>query len=192
MEELDSAIIEGIQNDKFHDDSIKQRLSEFPQLEFIPYFLLDKDFGYNNMFFLTNLWYWEELSYEDWKQLLVKVSHKVLGVYSFFTFTYKFLKIDMIPFYISLENCDEGLKRYSLTYFFENPHFLQHDKDAEITIEMYSFDKGALGRMKEKLLSQGAIEAERIEPRKKLRVGYTTIEPPASWYAWEKDLGLED
>lgn len=193
MEELRSAIITEIQMDEYNDNTIKERLSKIRPLEFIPYFLVNGDIDYHYMFFLSNLWYWEELDYDDWKKILIKISNSGLGIRSFFLFTYRFLKIDLIPFYINLKNVNEFKRYHSLMSFFERPSFLRHDNEAERIIDMYSFDKGPLTRMRNKLLSQGAIEAQRVEPRKELHlIRYKIIEPPSSWQKWAKELSLNE
>ena len=189
MEELRKAILfDGILKTNFHDDELKRRLFNFQPLEFIPYFLLDGDISYNNIFFLSNMLYWEKLDYSDWKELLIKVSDHALGIYSFFVITYKYLEIDMIPFFKNLDSENQEKKEMSLKRFFENPHILQHDNEAERLIKMYSLDSKCLNQIRKKLLLQGAMEAQKIEPRKKLRVGYTVVKPPSSWYEWARDL----
>jgi hypothetical protein len=191
MEELRTAMIaEGILKENFHDDKLKERLFELQPLEFIPYFLLNSNIRYNDIFFLSNMPYWEKLDYADWKQLLADISNSSLGIYSFFVITYKFMKIDLIPYFKNIEIGDQRKKKLSLIRFFEDPYILQHDDEAERLIEVYSLDRECLVRIRNKLLSQGAQEAQRVEPRKKLGLGlgYTTIEPPSSWREWAADL----
>ena len=189
MEKLATDIvIKGILEENFHDDKLKKRLLAFPPLEFIPIFLAKMDIQYNSIFFLSTLSYWESLDYSDWKQLLFKVSHSGQGTQSFFVITYKYLKIDMFPFFKNLKTSDDVKRDLLLKCFFEYPHILQHDDEAKVWIEMYSLDEECLIRIRTKLLEQGAIKAQRIEPRKKTKVGFTIIEPPSSWQVWAKDL----
>jgi hypothetical protein len=193
MEELSTAIItDGILMENFHDNELKERLLEFQPMEFISYFLLNGGIDYNNVFFLSNMSYWETLSYTDWKQLLANVSNsnKSVGIYSFFVITYKFIKIDFIPYFKNMKVGNQYNKKMLLKRFFELPHVLQHDDEADKLIKLYSLDKDPLTRIRTKLLSQGAKEAQRIEPRKELGfgLGYTTIEPPSSWQEWAADL----
>jgi hypothetical protein len=52
MKELAEAIIvEGIQQEDYHDEDLKGRMREFQPLEFISYFLLNGDIYCNNYFF---------------------------------------------------------------------------------------------------------------------------------------------
>jgi len=189
MEKLRKAILcEGIWKTDFHNEELKKRLSEIPQLEFIPYFLLNGDISSNDIFFLSNLGYWEEMDFEGWKRLLINIQHKGLGVYSFFVITYKYLKINLIPFFKDLVSEYEDLKISSLKRFYDNPHILQHDDEADRLIKKYNLDSGGLDRIRRKLLSQGALPAEKIVPRKKLQVGYSVINPPIGWDKWAKEL----
>ncbi len=193
MEELKRMIIKSIRNDNFYDDKIKQGLLKFPPLEFISYFLVDDgDIDLSSLFFQYYQWYWEKLDYDEWKELLVRVSNSAPGIFSFFEISYGDLKIDMIPLYIGLKNVNNYMRYHALKRFFKIPHILQHDNKAERVTEMRSLDKECLPRMRKKLLSQGAIEAQRVEPRKKLQVGYTRVEPPSSWHVWVRDLSLDE
>lgn len=189
MEKLRKEIIaEEILKTNFHDQGIKERLVAFRPQEFIPYFLLNSGITYNHVFFLSNLVYWEQLDYSDWKNLLVQMSHRSLGIYSFFVITYKYLKIDFLPFFCNLETDHHDLKTGALKRFYENPHILQHDDEADKLMTQYHLDKKCLVRIRKKLLLQGATKAETVQPRKKLRVGYTKINPPSSWGEWSKCL----
>jgi hypothetical protein len=191
MKELAEAIIvEGIQQEDYHDEDLKGRMREFQPLEFISYFLLNGDIYCNNYFFLYDLSYWLKLEYSDWKKLLVNVSssNKSVGIYSFVVITYKFLKIDFIPYFITLEVGNQNNKKLLLKNFFKSPYLLQHDDEVDELMDLYSLDRESLTQIRTKLLSQGAKEAQRIEPRKELGfgLGHTTIKPPSSWHRWEK------
>jgi hypothetical protein len=191
MEKLvETIIVEGSQKENHHDEKLKERMNEFKPLEFISCFLINGDIYYNNLFFLSNLLFWSKLDYPDWKQLLVMVSNNTLGMYSFVVVTYKFLKIDFIPYFKDLEVGNQNNKKLLLKNFFKSPYLLQHDDEVDELMDLYSLDRESLTQIRTKLLSQGAKEAQRIEPRKELGfgLGHTTIEPPSSWQEWAADL----
>lgn len=186
----DAIIVEAIQKADFNNSRLKKRLLEIEPLKFIPYFLLNADIEYNNFFFLSNLEYWEKLNFVDWQQVLVEVSSSSLGIYSFFVITYKFLKVDFIPYFMGMKEGDQRKKRLSLMRFFEDAYILQHDNKAEEIINFYDLDGEYLQRIRSKLLLQGALKADLIEPRKELGfgLGYTKAKPPESWNTWYDEI----
>lgn len=93
----------------------------------------------------------------------------------------------MTSYFKKTEN--EDLKISVLKDFYENPHILQYDNDeAYSLIKDYSLNGECLIGIRKKLLLQGAIEAERIEPRVELGFGYAKTKPPVSWDESCKEL----
>jgi hypothetical protein len=91
---------------------------------------------------------------------------------------------------MGMKEGDQRKKRLSLIRFFEDTYILQHDNKAEEIINFYALNGEYLQRIRSKLLSQGALKADLIEPRKKMKsgVGFTKIQPPPSWNTWYDEL----
>ena len=118
--------------------------------------------------------YWKNLTYSDWlkifNQLIEHVETKERGVFGFETFMkffYQVLEIDFFSVYANSPSINHELKRSILVSFIKNVGLLCLDMDYySENMEKYDLANDDFYLIKQRLLKEGAYEAEVIDSKK--------------------------
>lgn len=183
MEELIKEISSKVYKHLFAEKPIKELWEELLQIPPKPFLVYEFRYGevdYTHWFLLNSVDYWKELSFEDWKAMLRDINDKASALYSFFIFTYVYLRIDFISVYARMQDVNEGDKKLDLTRYKSQPDiFMTRQTDLNV-LESIGLSFDDLWVISEKLIAEGAPVAEEIAKPKKVDNNYV-FEVPKSW-----------
>ena len=154
-------------------------------------YLLENGYLYFYMYLIGFHRYLSELDYQDLLEILEYVAwHKKLGkgieLLNLLESVYMILGIDLISVYAQYENIDSKGQQLTLQDYYERPGVLCREEHI-YGLEQLSLTFEDFKEIQNKLVSQGAIEAEIIEPdphiELKGRVKIFTVQgkPPTKW-----------
>lgn len=102
--------------------------------------------------------YWQDFNYQDWLDILKNIRNNGDALLEFFTFTYKYLRIDLMTDYAQLSDVNEEIRQWILGYIANNPGILAYFKDEGNLIHKKISDTD-LQQIQKKLLSEGSVKA---------------------------------
>ena len=129
---------------------------------------------YSDVLMFSSYNYWKNFTYSDWlkifNQLIEHVETKERGVFGFETFMkffYQVLEIDFFSVYANSPSTNHELKRSILVSFIKNVGLLCLDMDYySENMEKYDLANDDFYLVKQRLLKEGAYEAEVIDSKK--------------------------
>lgn len=137
----------------------------------------------------------EKLSLGDWnnmlKQLVIDIKNYPTAFTGFIILTYKFMEIDFIKEFIKIDNVDNKIKNNFLKYFAQHPGLFATDENVVTRFKKFDIVQDKFDTIKNKLISEGASEAEEIKMKvseivKSVEVSHIQMSPPKSW-TWVKE-----
>jgi hypothetical protein len=168
--------------------NIENKMTQVSIIDFIVYLYLEPNDDFNNRALIFLIDYWQDLTLNDWKEIVYRCSNSGGALYYLFIFTYTFIKIDLIAEYAKMKGVNEKVRKICLVRYKKSPDifFIWYKDLATDLLKLHGKDIEELKNIRKNLLNQGAKLAEPVVYPQKQEDGTFKIFIPKSW-EWVKD-----
>lgn len=161
MDDISGKLFQIIKDGDKNLDVIKDELNSLSPVDLIIY-EFSQPYGntYPAEFMLTYFRYWKSLDYEDFSHILNEIKNYNLGMYCYLPFFYKYLDIDLVDVFFSLEGVTDNARNYTIGTIKDQSSIFEIDDFDRLLLEYANISLSDLKKVSEKLINQGAKEAK--------------------------------